>query len=103
MRISVTNSVTLLLVLVLLTASCLIVPLPVKAGSRTIVVPDDYPTIQAAVDNASAGDTVFVKEGTYNYSIFGYDGIYIGKPISLIGQDSQKDADDKPYKQRTRN
>ena len=37
----------------------------VKAESKTIVVPDDYATIQEAVDAASEGDTVFVKSGTY--------------------------------------
>jgi hypothetical protein len=30
-----------------------------------IVVPDDYPIIQAAVGSAFAGDTVFVRKGTY--------------------------------------
>lgn len=72
------------LVLVFLTASFLIVPLPVKAGSRTIVVPDDYPTIQAAIGNATAGDTVFVKKGTY------VEDVTVDKPLSLIGEDSQK-------------
>ena len=55
----------------------------VKAQSKTIIVPDNYPTIQAAIDNASAGDTVFVRSGTYNQNIS------IGKSINLIGQNSQ--------------
>lgn len=39
----------------------------VKAASAgTLVVPNQYKTIQEAVDNASAGDTVFVKSGVYN-------------------------------------
>jgi len=29
------------------------------------VVPDDYPTISAAVGNATEGDRIFVKNGTY--------------------------------------
>ena len=29
-------------------------------------MPDDYPTIQQAVDNASDGDTIFVRSGTYH-------------------------------------
>lgn len=51
---------------------------PVKA--RTIIVPDDYPTIQAAIDNAAAGDTIFVRNGTY------YENIVIAKPLSLVGE-----------------
>ena len=33
--------------------------------STIIHVPDDYPAIQAAVDNATAGDTIIVRDGTY--------------------------------------
>jgi parallel beta-helix repeat protein len=32
-------------------------------------VPDDYPTIQAAVNVASAGDTIIVRDGTYNENV----------------------------------
>ena len=64
-RIGMSKNAALLLVLAFLITSCIIVPLPVKADPRTIVVPDDYPTIQAAIDKANAGDTVFVKKGTY--------------------------------------
>ena len=46
-----------------------------------MVVPDDYATIGWAVGNATAGDTVYVKSGTYNESI------NIDKPLSLIGED----------------
>lgn len=49
-----------------------------------LVVPDDYPTIQAAVGNASAGDNVFVRNGIYK------ERITIDKPLSLIGEDRQK-------------
>ena len=38
----------------------------VKADSKTIVVPDDYSTIQEAVDATNEGDSVFVTSGTYN-------------------------------------
>ena len=54
-----------LLCLFFLTVSGLIVSLPVKANSRTIIVPDDYVSIQEAIDNASDGDTIFLKKGVY--------------------------------------
>lgn len=36
-----------------------------ETSPATIYVPDDYTTIQAAVDAASAGDTIIVRDGTY--------------------------------------
>jgi parallel beta-helix repeat protein len=50
---------------------------------RMIIVPDDYATIQDAVGNASAGDTIFVRAGTY------YGHIEIGKPLRLEGENNQ--------------
>ena len=53
-----------------LIATILVVPtLPLapvtKAQTGTITVPDDYSTIQEAINNASHGDTVYVKNGVY--------------------------------------
>lgn len=56
---------------------------PANSSPATIIVPDDYPTIQAAIDNASAGDTIFVRAGTYNCHI------EIDKPLTLKGENSQ--------------
>ncbi|MCK4733628.1 MAG: right-handed parallel beta-helix repeat-containing protein [Methanophagales archaeon] len=39
------------------------------SSSATIYVPDSYPTIQAAVDTASPGDTIIVRDGTYRENI----------------------------------
>lgn len=79
------KSIALLLILVFLIASSIATPFSVKAEPKTIVVPDDYPTIQAAVDNASAGDTVYVKKGTYYAP---HDQvIVIDKSLSLIGEE----------------
>jgi parallel beta-helix repeat protein len=36
-----------------------------EAPPATIYVPDNYPTIQAAVDAASPGNTIIVRDGTY--------------------------------------
>ena len=38
-------------------------------ASATIYVPDDYAKIQWAVDNASAGDTIIVRDGTYTENV----------------------------------
>ena len=35
------------------------------SAAKTIYVPEDYPTIQQAVNNASAGDTIIVRDGVY--------------------------------------
>ena len=55
----------------------------VKAQSKTIIVPDDYPTIAAAIGNATNGDTVLVRSGTYLEH-----SLVINKTISLIGQNA---------------
>ena len=74
-----------LLVFLFIAASCLIVSLPVKAEPKTITVPDDYPTIQEAINAADQKDTIFVKKGTYQE-----EAININKSISLIGEDIEE-------------
>lgn len=54
---------------------------PVKAEPATIIVPDDYLTIQEAINHANEGDTIFVKSGTY------YQHVVVNKSLSLIGAD----------------
>jgi parallel beta-helix repeat protein len=72
------NGVALFFVLAILLAP-FIVQL-VKADARTIVVPDDYATIQSAVDAAHDGDFVYLKNGVY------HENLRIDKSISLIGE-----------------
>ncbi|MEA1895153.1 MAG: CARDB domain-containing protein, partial [Euryarchaeota archaeon] len=38
-------------------------------SAGTIIVPDNYPTIQQAADNATDGDTIFVRSGAYHENI----------------------------------
>jgi len=78
------KSAGLLLVLVLLTASSLATSLTAKAEPRTIIVPDNYPTIKEAIGNASLGDTVFVKKGTYEEQ-----QLVICETIKLTGENSE--------------
>jgi len=91
------KSIVLLLVLVL-AASGIVTFLPVKGEYRTIVVPSDYPTIEAAIDNATDGDTIIVKKGIYEEN-----PLEINKTLSLIGEgaDSTKISFDPPYTEVT--
>jgi len=41
----------------------------ISIPNQRIYVPDDYATIQSAVDNASAGSTVIVRDGAYTENI----------------------------------
>jgi len=50
----------------------------VKAGS--IDVPDDYPTIQEAINAAMPGDTIYVKDGGY------YEHVVLNKSVALIAK-----------------
>jgi nitrous oxidase accessory protein NosD len=79
------KNVALMLVIVFLTATYIVTPQPVQAEPRTIVVPDDYPTITAAVGNATNGDVILVRKGTYDSPV--NQTLVIDKTISLIGED----------------
>lgn len=93
------TSVVLLLILMFMLPLITVPINPVGATSKTITVPTDYPTIQEAIDNANAGDTVFVKKGTHQAGA-GLYGILIEKPISLIGEDRQTTIIETPVKYR---
>ncbi len=54
---------------------------PVKASPKIITVPTDYPTISAAIGNASSGDTIKVKSGTYSEQT-----LEINKTLSIISE-----------------
>jgi len=82
------KSAALLLVLVL-AASSIVSVLPVKGKSRTIVVPDDCPSIASAIGNATDGDTIFIKNGTYEGPA--NQTLILSKALSLIGE-STKDT-----------
>jgi parallel beta-helix repeat protein len=54
----------------------------VQAESKTIIVPDNQPTITAALAAANPGDTIYIKSGTYN------EKFTIEKSISIKGENA---------------
>ncbi len=51
---------------------------PVKA--TTTIVPDNYPTIQEAINHANTGDKVFVRSGTY------HENVVVNKSLLVVGE-----------------
>ena len=54
-------------------------------GADTIIVPDDYATIQAAIDAATAGDTIMVRTGTY------IESLTLDTPVTLTAENYDED------------
>jgi len=52
----------------------------IAEASRVIYVPEEFSSIQSAINNATSGDTIFVGQGIY------YENIVVNKSISLIGE-----------------
>lgn len=72
---------SVLIVLLLLVTSYLYQVKPVF--SSTILVPTQYPTIQAALDHAAIGDTIQVAAGIY------YEHVYVNKSVTIAGENPQ--------------
>jgi parallel beta-helix repeat protein len=78
------RSVRALLSLIVTFAAMLVVPLQAEGttGVAVLQVPQDFPTIQAAVNAAAAGDTILVSPGTYVELVD-----FLGKPITVESTD----------------
>ena len=57
---------------------------PEARASATLRVPEGFPTIQAAINNAEVGDTVLVSAGTY------YERVVVNRTITLLGEGREK-------------
>ena len=51
--------------------------------SAIIHVPDDFATIQGAINNAAPGDTIFVSSGVY------YERVVVNKTVMLVGENRE--------------
>jgi hypothetical protein len=51
-----------------------------RAKAAKITVPDDYSTIQAAINHANEGDTIFVRNGTYD------EGLSLKKSLTIMAE-----------------
>ena len=71
---------TTLTLIVILFSAIWMFNVPSINASQTIQVPQDYPTIGAAISHALAGDTILVQSGVYN------ENVQIDKPLTLQGQ-----------------
>jgi hypothetical protein len=76
----------ILFVLVLVVNLGLVVAAPVVADANIIHVPDDYDTIQEAIDAASDYDTIMVAAGLYE------EAVVIDKSLTLEGAQAGVDA-----------
>ncbi len=56
----------------------------VTSKEAQLIVPDDFPTINAALQNATDGDTIYIKQGIYN------ETLVIDKQVTLRGEDTNK-------------
>ncbi len=72
-----------LILTVILISAVWMCNLQTSQASKTIVVPQDYPTIGQAIIHASSSDVVSVKPGVY------YENLQINKSLTLMGEDSE--------------
>jgi nitrous oxidase accessory protein len=82
---SIHKGFTLALILIFLT--CLVTQpnTTVNASSKTITVPTNYPTIAEAIGNATDGETILVKSGTYTEQT-----IEINKSLTIMPQNNNE-------------
>jgi len=59
-----------------------VAPVTCTEASETIIVPDDFLSMQEALNAAKLGDTIYVKAGTYQGEIKVYTN-----GLRLVGED----------------
>ncbi|MFQ5852456.1 MAG: nitrous oxide reductase family maturation protein NosD [Candidatus Binatia bacterium] len=70
------------LISIVLLASIIVTAVPVRANPGVIKVPEDYSTIQAAIDAAQDGDLILVEPGEYA-------GAIVNKTVDIRGEEGE--------------
>ena len=73
----------LIALIILLHCSSLSSLKPVIGDNQKISVPEDFSTIQEAINNADNGDIIYVRSGLY------YEDIIIDKNLTLLGENKE--------------
>lgn len=81
------KALTIILTIIILGSIFILQSASLDAHHRTIVVPEDYSTIQDAVDSANEGDTIYVKRGVYES--LKNQTLIINKSVSIMGENSK--------------
>lgn len=68
----------------------LLILIPKELESKTIRVPQDYPTLGAALLNAEYGDIVLISEGVFYFENEPWGPIYIPEGVTLSGSGPDK-------------
>ncbi|MDH5266390.1 MAG: right-handed parallel beta-helix repeat-containing protein [Candidatus Bathyarchaeota archaeon] len=71
---------TSLTVFFLIASTLLVTTKTATAQPDVIYVPTDYPTIQEAINAASEGDTILIRNGTY------FENIIVNKTVAIVGE-----------------
>jgi hypothetical protein len=85
------RSARLILLALLVSCAHAAPPIPVPEGSSLLHVPDEYPTIQAAVDRAADGDVVVVAPGRYRENV-AISGKHLTLGSWFLGSGSTRDV-----------
>ncbi|MEE9223781.1 MAG: hypothetical protein V3U51_03425, partial [Thermoplasmata archaeon] len=76
-------SITVLVLISTINIAITIIPNNAEATTRFVggAGPGNFTSIQDAINASSAGDTIFVFNGTY------FEHVSINKPLTLVGED----------------
>jgi parallel beta-helix repeat protein len=90
------TALTVIIIILSLSASVWKTQVPrVKAEPERRSVPDEYPTIQRAIDAANPGDTVYIRIGTY------VENLLVNKRLTLVGESKESTVIDGSGKNQT--